>query len=94
MTNAQHASGPWRAERDHEGMWNVWSKGCRWIAKILGSSAEADALLIAAAPESLDALLEARSLCLQAADGISGRRIIEKIDAAIGKARGESSLAA
>jgi len=96
MTKSLHATGPWRTECDHEGMWQIWSKGCRWIAKIFGSTAEADARLIAAAPELLEAL---ESIATPEGFRLPAKEweeldLFKKARSAISKARGEADLAA
>lgn len=85
MTEAKHTPGPWFAEEDEEGNWRVADEDGAWVARSLSwaREEEADAYLIAAAPDLLEALERMVSLFLrQNAHDVAGAR------AAIAKAKG------
>jgi len=58
MSKAQHTAGPWAHEKAMASreVWHVRSKKQGCIASLEGKSAEANARLIAAAPDLLEAL--------------------------------------
>lgn len=63
--------GPWVAD-DGEGysIWSIWAKGRKLIANVIGDSAETDAnaSLIAAAPDLLEAAKDAQRILSKLAD--------------------------
>jgi len=102
MSQAKHTPGPWLTDRNnvHTGQiatihhclnnnWvEVWTD--KWAETGLGEAEqEANARLIAAAPELLDALVEAASGYSEFSEG--DREILRKCRAAIAKATGETS---
>lgn len=60
------------------------------IARIVNSNREANAHLIAAAPEMLEALLAARNSLVLNGLAHASRETLDKINAAIAKANGET----
>ena len=94
---SKHTPGPWRAEKhpqhDHVHCSELWMiiagepDDCSdaEIAQVIAYEAEANARLIAAAPDMLEALKEARALLR----GCIGEAI-DRIDAALAKAEGRS----
>ena len=92
MTQVKHTPGPWVAE-DYAGAGSVpWyvvphdHKGT--IAALTGLDAEANARLIAAAPDMLEAL-QALVSANNSTDGMAMRKAWGKADAAIARATGE-----
>lgn len=76
------------------GPWHLWGRaepsqviGCNggFVAQTVGGNDEANARLISAAPELLEACLLARHICED------GNALQQLIDAAIAKATGEQS---
>jgi hypothetical protein len=93
--NTKHTAGPWRAyESSDDGWFNIEAEsdgsdvvGCE------GCANEANARLIAAAPELLEALEEAETYLVERGidiRGVTGRTVIlPKMRAAIAKATGK-----
>lgn len=97
--DANHTDGPWTAgeDRDYqEGMIGVWrgedlvAVVCHHNGEKPGGRGEANARLIAAAPELLEALEEILSAD---SDMPSYQSSLDKAEAAINKARGEPNPA-
>lgn len=94
--NTKHTPGPWSlhkrgpAER-YEVQHGIPGNGSPICVTFCGSQQEANARLIAAAPELLDALKKTRAalLCADAA-GIPVDEELAQLDAAIAKATGET----
>ena len=100
MTQSKHTPGPWRVAVGRQGMINVFSNEARSTVASCGNANpenseisgcnEANANLIAAAPELLEALKKAISgLKLNHCGSIDGMTIIE-MEAVVDKARGTS----
>ena len=85
---SKHTPGPWRAVKRAQPIgwaeWEVaWSDDGELVCDVVYH--EADARLIAAAPELLEALVE----CLECEFAVTDKAAIEKAQAAIAKATGE-----
>lgn len=89
-TNAQHTPGPWHFEagvEDNEGEFYVCHAATVCDATtVCNPGSEADARLIAAAPELLEALIEAAEF-IQPFN--RAEALLDRIDAAIALATGE-----
>lgn len=63
MSNTKHTPGPWNASLVYRGEnWNIAASGRLAVVECFNDDAEANARLIAAAPELLDLLIEAVDL--------------------------------
>ena len=84
MSNASHTPGPWKSRPENKGSWTavVHAAGGECIAVCSSGSADnhANARLVAAAPE----LLEALQFCLDQMD--PDRHTVERIDKAMDRA--------
>ncbi len=96
--DSKHTPRPWCANAKHSGpsVWRVEVESAAWfndgyiIADLWGPDAEANAHLIAAAPDLLDALISTRdSLQAMADEGIVAQDSWPTLDAAIAKATGQ-----
>jgi len=88
-TKAAHTPGPWHADKSGAG-WEVRPNRNVHAVTILGHEDEANARLIAAAPEMLEALTQLSKWCDDNLNGCPAElgRIQDLAEAAIQKARG------
>lgn len=91
-TNSRHTPGPWTVDEPHQ----IWSEKAREYVAITQvedfetlprDQVEANARLIAAAPELLDALEE----CLSCEFAVTDKQAIAKARVAIAKATGSAT---
>lgn len=91
----EHTPGPWAARRMHTGGFDIFDARNRDVVTVYGGgveteSREANARLIAAAPDMLEVLISTRdSLQAMADEGIIAEGSWPTIDAAILKATGQ-----
>ena len=95
MTNTKHTPGPWVWDSHYDDLRPLWysemSQGCGYLSWDNDETRDANAHLIAAAPDLLEALIE----LLQVQDGvpmtgIDATRRSDLARAAIAKAKGQT----
>ena len=89
---SKHTPGPWEAVQDDSGEWAIWhsygDKGQFCTFNVIGINDEADARLIAAAPEMLELVQYALAVTKE---GLPlGKQWKERTREAIAKAKGET----
>lgn len=90
---ANHTPGPWELEDNHDGGFDLIASNKNWIATIHygREEDEHDARLIAAAPELLEALIQARAAMPDKSFATDeAKAVIDLVNAAIDRAEGNN----
>lgn len=92
MTETKFTPGPWSFRQNHSGSLDFFGEGGHRL--ILGNTflinQDANAHLIAAAPELFEKLAKIRGWINVDAEGPWGKRFYAEVDALLAKARGEA----